>query len=32
MNGRERILAHLAGCPVDCLPAMPITMTLAAGA
>ena len=32
MNGRERILAHLAGCPVDCLPAMPITMTLAARA
>ena len=30
MNGRERILAHLAGQPVDCLPAMPITMTLAA--
>jgi MtaA/CmuA family methyltransferase len=30
MNGRERILAHLAGEPVDCLPAMPITMTLAA--
>jgi MtaA/CmuA family methyltransferase len=30
MNGRERILAHLAGQPVDCLPAMPITMTFAA--
>jgi MtaA/CmuA family methyltransferase len=30
MNGRERILAHLAKQPVDCLPAMPITMTLAA--
>ena len=30
MNGRERILAHVAGQPVDCLPAMPITMTLAA--
>lgn len=30
MNGRERILTHLAGDPVDCLPAMPITMTFAA--
>jgi MtaA/CmuA family methyltransferase len=30
MNGRERILAHQAGQPVDCLPAMPITMTFAA--
>jgi MtaA/CmuA family methyltransferase len=30
MSGRERILAHLAGRPVDCLPAMPITMTYAA--
>jgi MtaA/CmuA family methyltransferase len=30
MNGRERILAHLEGQPVDCLPAMPITMTFAA--
>ena len=30
MNGRQRILAHLAGKPVDCLPAMPITMTFAA--
>lgn len=30
MNGRQRILAHLAGEPVDCLPAMPITMTFAA--
>jgi MtaA/CmuA family methyltransferase len=30
MNGRERILAHLDGRPVDCLPAMPITMTFAA--
>jgi MtaA/CmuA family methyltransferase len=30
MYGRERILAHLAGAPVDCLPAMPITMTFAA--
>jgi MtaA/CmuA family methyltransferase len=30
MNGRERILAHLEGKPVDCLPAMPITMTFAA--
>ena len=30
MNGRQRILAHLAAEPVDCLPAMPITMTFAA--
>lgn len=30
MNGRQRILSHLAGEPVDCLPAMPITMTFAA--
>ena len=30
MNGRERILAHLAGRPVDRLPLMPITMMLAA--
>ncbi len=30
MNGRQRILAHLAGEPVDSLPAMPITMTFAA--
>jgi MtaA/CmuA family methyltransferase len=30
MNGRQRILAHLAGEHVDCLPAMPITMTFAA--
>ncbi len=30
MNGRQRILAHLAGEQVDCLPAMPITMTFAA--
>jgi MtaA/CmuA family methyltransferase len=30
MNGRERILAHLAGERVDSLPAMPITMTFAA--
>lgn len=26
MNGRERVLAMLDGCAVDCLPAMPITM------
>ena len=30
MNGRERILAHLAGQPVDRLPFMPITMMFAA--
>jgi MtaA/CmuA family methyltransferase len=30
MNGRERILAHLAGKPVDRLPYMPITMMFAA--
>jgi len=30
MNGRERILAMLAGRPVDCLPQMPITMMFAA--
>lgn len=30
MNGRERILAHLAGAPVDRLPIMPITMQYAA--
>ena len=30
MNGRERILAHLAGQPVDSLPLMPITMMFAA--
>jgi len=30
MNGRERILAHLAGQPVDRLPLMPDTMILAA--
>jgi MtaA/CmuA family methyltransferase len=30
MNGRERILAHLAGRPVDRLPLMPITMMFAA--
>ncbi|KAB2661570.1 MAG: uroporphyrinogen decarboxylase [Verrucomicrobia bacterium] len=29
MNGRERILAHLAGKPVDRLPLMPITMQFA---
>jgi MtaA/CmuA family methyltransferase len=29
MNGRERILNHLAGLPVDHLPAMPITMMFA---
>jgi|SRR5438128_1345631 len=29
MNGRERILAHLAGRPVDRLPLMPITMQFA---
>ncbi len=30
MNGRERILAHLEGKPVDRLPLMPITMMFAA--
>lgn len=30
MNGRERILAHLEGQPVDRLPFMPITMQYAA--
>jgi len=30
MNGHERILALLAGRPVDCLPQMPITMMFAA--
>lgn len=30
MNGRERILAHLQGKPLDRLPLMPITMMLAA--
>lgn len=30
MNGRERILAMLDGCPVDHLPFMPITMMFAA--
>lgn len=29
MNGRERIVAHLAGQPVDRLPLMPITMQFA---
>ncbi|MEW6161334.1 MAG: uroporphyrinogen decarboxylase family protein, partial [Verrucomicrobiota bacterium] len=29
MKGRERILSHLAGHPVDCLPRMPITMQFA---
>ena len=29
MNGRERVLNHLAGKPVDRLPFMPITMQLA---
>jgi MtaA/CmuA family methyltransferase len=29
MNGRERILAHLEGQPVDRLPVMPITMQFA---
>ncbi len=31
MNGRDRVLAHLAGAPVDRLPCMPITMQFAAG-
>jgi len=30
MNSRERILAHLAGQPIDRLPLMPITMMFAA--
>jgi MtaA/CmuA family methyltransferase len=30
MNGRERVVAMLEGRPVDCLPAMPITMMFAA--
>jgi len=30
MNSRERVLAHLAGQPVDRLPVMPITMQFAA--
>ena len=30
MNGRERILSHLEGSPVDHLPLMPITMQFAA--
>jgi len=30
MNGRERLLAHLRGKPVDCLPQMPITMMFSA--
>jgi MtaA/CmuA family methyltransferase len=29
MNGRERLMAHLDGNPVDCLPVMPITMMFA---
>ncbi len=29
MNGRERVLAHLAGRPIDRLPVMPITMQFA---
>jgi len=29
MNGRERVLAHLAGRPVDSLPFMPVTMMFA---
>jgi MtaA/CmuA family methyltransferase len=29
MNGRERVLAHLAGTPVDSLPFMPVTMMFA---
>lgn len=31
MTGKERVLAHLAGKPVDRLPLMPITMMFAAG-
>jgi MtaA/CmuA family methyltransferase len=30
LNGRDRVLAHLAGKPVDHLPLMPITMMFAA--
>jgi len=30
MTGRERVLARISGCPVDCLPLMPITMMFAA--
>jgi MtaA/CmuA family methyltransferase len=30
LTGRERVLNHLAGRPVDCLPLMPITMQFAA--
>ena len=30
MTSRERVLAHLAGKPVDHLPLMPITMMFAA--
>jgi MtaA/CmuA family methyltransferase len=29
MTGRERVLNHFAGKPVDCLPCMPITMMFA---
>src|SRR4029077_1961104 len=29
MNSRERVIAHLEGCPVDHLPLMPITMMFA---
>ena len=29
MTGKERVLNHLAGKPVDCLPLMPITMMFA---
>lgn len=29
MNGRERVLGMLEGKPIDCLPAMPITMMFA---
>jgi MtaA/CmuA family methyltransferase len=32
MNSRERVLAHIAGRPVDRLPLMPITMQFAADA
>lgn len=30
MNGRERVLAHIDGKPIDCLPCLPITMQYAA--
>lgn len=30
MTGRDRVLDHLAGKPVDCLPCLPITMQFAA--